>query len=107
MDLTADDPKNNLDIYRKLSPVKFHEFHLRAVNNSFKDIIFHGCAVLEEWLGSLEFRERAAAMNDFLKSRHIIHAAANRVILAEQGFGRVPPYLEQWAKPYLEAYPKV
>jgi hypothetical protein len=107
IDLTVDDPKNDLGIYGQLSLVKFHEFQLRAISNSFKDIIFHDPAVLEDWRDSLEFHDRAAAMIDYSKSRHLIHAAANRVILAEEGSGRVSPDFEQWAKHYFKVQPNV
>jgi hypothetical protein len=100
INLNINNPKNRLSTFQNLSLTKFHEFQLRSINNAFNEIVFHDPVELEKWRNLPEFQERAAAMSNPSKARELIHKAANRVILAQDGLGRVPPDFEQWVRTY-------
>jgi len=100
INLNIHNPKDQLSTYEDLSVTKFHEFESKAINSTFKELIFHDRVELKRWSELPEFQERAATINNPSKEKQAIHEAANRIIWALEGFGRVPPDFEQKVKPY-------
>jgi len=81
-----------------ISPEKFSEFRRRAIANTFKDIIFHDVDELERWRTQPEFRARIITLSNLTTAQSAVADAANRVIWAINGFGRVPPQFEDWVR---------
>ena len=85
-------------VHDGISPNKHTEFQQRAIANTFKEIIFHDRDELERWRQSPAFRHRVKVLSDPTSSREAIKSAANRVMWALNGFGRVPPEFEGWVQ---------
>lgn len=94
-------PEDKWVVREGISPSKYREFRRRAVGNAFKDIIFHDPAMLEDWRGIPEYRQRKVALSDAALRERLVREAASRVIWALNGFGRVPPDFETWIDKYL------
>jgi hypothetical protein len=69
---------------------KYREFRRRAINNAFNDILFHDAAELEEWQKLPECRKRCGIVRDIDLRKSELQEAAERVVFALSGFGRVP-----------------
>lgn len=78
-----------------VSASKFREFRRRAINNTFKEIIFHSAEELDRWRRLPEFISRSTLLSDAKQYDAIIGEAAGRVLWAIDGFGRVPPDFER------------
>ena len=63
--------------------------------NSFKEIIFHDSKELEQWRRLPEYKARVKALGDPVHAGQLLSEAANRIIWATQGFGRVGPDFEK------------
>jgi hypothetical protein len=79
----------------RISNSKFREFRRRSIMNSFKEIIFHDRAELEQWRQLPEYKARVRALGDSVLAGRLLQEAANRIIWATQGFGRVAPDFEK------------
>ena len=69
---------------------KYREFRRRAISNSFNDILFHDPKELEEWRKLPEYKERRSVITDIELRKSELKEAAERVVFALSGFGRVP-----------------
>ena len=69
---------------------KYREFRRRAINNTFNDILFHDVKELEQWQELPEFKRRCAVIGDIKQRKSELKEAAERVMFALSGFGRVP-----------------
>jgi hypothetical protein len=94
--LNATAPEDSWTVHEGVSSSKYWEFRRRAIQNSFKEIIFHDREELERWRLLPEYKARVRALANPDAIRHLIADGANRVIWALTGFGRVPPEFERW-----------
>jgi hypothetical protein len=69
---------------------KYAEFRRRSIRNTHKDIVFHDRAVLGEWQGSEQCKERVAALGDPRRRQVCLWEGAERVKYGLNGFGRLP-----------------
>ena len=88
-------PEGDWTIRDGISSSKFREFRRRSIENGFKQLIFSDPRELEDWSNTPAFKARNAALNNTIKRQKVIHDAANRVIWAMTGFGRVPQDFER------------
>jgi hypothetical protein len=65
------------------------EFRRRSIANSFKEIIFHDPAILEEWQLSDHARARIVALRDPSNIGKLVEEAASRIVFGLNGFGRL------------------
>ena len=86
--------ENIWTVRKSISNSKFREFQRRSIRNSFKEIIFHDRAELERWRNTREFKNRSRALCDRAKADELRAEAANRVIWAINGFGKLPDDFE-------------
>jgi hypothetical protein len=103
IDLNNAAPEESWTVRDGISSSKYREFRRRAIANTFKEIIFDDVDELEQWRAQPEFRARVAALSDSATARDAVVEAANRVIWALHGFGRVPAEFEQWVRHRFEA----
>jgi len=97
-----DNPNEQLSSYEDLSVTKFHEFESKAINSTFKELIFHDRVELERWSRLPEFHARAATMSNPSEEKQAVHQAASRIIWALNGFGRVSPDFDQEVRPFFD-----
>jgi hypothetical protein len=86
--------ENKWTVRQGINKSKFREFQRRSIQNSFKEIIFHDRTVLERWRNTREFKNRSRDLRDRAKTDELRAEAANRVIWAINGFGKLPEDFE-------------
>jgi len=86
-------PEDQWTVREGISASKFREFRRRSIHNSFNEIIFHDPDELKAWSRTREFKTRSRELGDRSKRRRLRAEAANRVIWAINGFGRLPQEL--------------
>ena len=64
-------------------------FRRRSIANSFREIIFHDQAILEEWKSSDHARARIMALRDPSNLKTCIEEGASRIIFGLKGFDRL------------------
>lgn len=69
---------------------KYREFRRRAIDNAFNDILSHDPKELEEWRKLPEYKKKCRAVRDIELRKNELKEAAERVVFALSGFGRVP-----------------
>jgi len=85
-----------------ISTGRLRQFRRLAIENSYKEIIFHDSDELDSWRQLPEFEKRVAALSNRETADRITAEAAARVIWAINGFGMVGPDFEEWVKPYFD-----
>ena len=88
-------PEDDWTVRDGINSSKFREFRRRAIENGFKELIFSDREELEDWSKTPDFKARTAALDNINTRRNVIGDAANRVIWAMAGFGRVPQDFER------------
>src|SRR6202030_167780 len=69
---------------------KYDEFLFKALNNTFKEIIYSDAEELKKWQQLPEYRARRKTLQNLDTRREAVAQAANRVIFTLNGFGRMP-----------------
>lgn len=87
-------PENTWTVRKGINASKFREFRRRSIQNSFMEIIFHDRIELEVWRNTREFKDRSRDLCDNVKADELRAEAANRVIWAINGFGKLPENFE-------------
>jgi hypothetical protein len=100
IDIKSINTKGEFIIRDGISSSKYREFQLRAIKNTYKDIVFNDRHELQKWQELSIFRHRAEIINNPRSREQAIHEGANRVIWAIEGFGKLPSNFEQLVKPY-------
>lgn len=95
INLNVQSPEDHWLHCDRISNSKFREFCRRSIMNSFKEIIFHDREELEQWRRLPEYKARVKVLGDSMLAGQLLHEAANRIIWAIQGFGRVAPDFEK------------
>lgn len=95
VDLAVRETGNTVEVRDRISSSKLREFRRRAIQSSFKEILFSDREELERWRSLPEFRARVACLSDSGKHEAAIHSAAARVHWAMLGFGIVPADFEK------------
>jgi len=96
-------PENTWKVREGISSSKYREFRRRSIQNSFKHIIFHDPEELKLWQNTPEFRVRSRDLRDSTKAAGLRAEAANRVIWAINGFGKLPYDFEHRIKSLIDA----
>lgn len=103
VDFTVASPEDEWIVREGIPNSKFREFRRRAIQNSFKDIIFSDRDELHRWLELKECQARRRSLNSEAGYADAVREAAMRVTWAVGGFGRVPDDFERWIGPILDA----
>lgn len=103
VELNVDVPGLQWVIRDEIRPEKYNEFRQRAIENTFREILFHERDLLEEWQSSPEFAARVSEFGNPTSAKACIDRAAMRVMWGVLGFGRVPDEFESWVKRYFES----
>ncbi len=96
-------PEDTWTVREGISSSKYREFRRRSIKNSFKHIISHDPEELKLWQSTPEFKARSRELRDSAKAAGLRTEAANRVIWAINGFGRVPHDFEHRIKNVIDA----
>ncbi len=88
-------PEDDWTVRDGINSSKFREFRRRTIENGFRELIFSDREKLEDWSKTPGFKDRNSALDNINKRRDLIGNAANRVIWAMTGFGRVPQDFEK------------
>jgi hypothetical protein len=94
INLNQPESEDKWTIREGISASKYREFRRRSICNSFKNILFHDEIELQRWRDTREFRIRSRDLRDNIKTERILAEAANRVIWAINGFGKLPADFE-------------
>jgi hypothetical protein len=100
--LTVQRPEDHWISCEDISSSKYREFRRRAINNTFKDVVFDDPVILEEWRHLPEYNKRRAALADPGTRERLLHEASSRIAWATGGFGRVARDFENWIGKYLD-----
>jgi hypothetical protein len=84
-----------------ISTSKYREFRRRAIQNTYKDILFSNETEPTIWRALPEFRRRMRALSTTQSAERARQEGAQRVLWAMSGFGRVPHDLERWIEPIM------
>ena len=103
IDINATGPVDHWHVRDGISKRKYKEFRIRALRNSFKEILFSDRASLEEWRASPECSDRIRALGDKRQLSRCLREAAARVQWALGGFGRVPVGFEDQIESHFRA----
>ena len=101
IDLTIQTPEDKWLVRDGISGSKYREFR-RSIQNTFKDIVFSEIAELTIWKALPEFRSRMRDLSTVEGAEQARQLAAQRVMWALSGFGRVPDDFEQWIEPIMD-----
>lgn len=96
-------PEDKWTVRNGISSSKYREFRRRSIQNSFKHIIFHDPEELRIWQKTPEFKTRSSDLRDNVKATRLRAEAANRVIWAINGFGKLPDDFEHRIKSVIDA----
>lgn len=102
IDLTIQAPEDKWLVRDGISGSKYREFRRRSIQNTFKDIVFSEIAELTTWKALPEFRSRMRDLSTVEGAEQARQLAAQRVMWALSGFGRVPDDFEQWIEPIMD-----
>jgi hypothetical protein len=98
IDLNVPSAEEDWTVRDGIETGKYEQFRLKAINNAFKEIIFSDAEELERWRLLLEYQARIAVLQNPDTRPQAVAMAANRVIWAVQGFGRVSQEFDEWVK---------
>lgn len=87
-------PEDTWTVRKGINASKFREFRRRSIQNSFREIIFHDPNELKIWRNTREFKDRSRDLCNNAKADELRLDAANRVIWAINGFGKLQENLE-------------
>lgn len=90
IDLNVHKDENYWEVKEGINFSKYREFRRRAINNTFNDILFHDVDELERWRKLPEYKKRCFVVRDLALRKSELKDAAERVLFALSGFGRVP-----------------
>lgn len=102
IDLTVQRPEDKWVVRQGISSSKYREFRRRAINNTFKDIIFSDSAELEAWKVLPDFRTRMRELSTRHGEQQAQQFGAQRIMWALWGFGRVPDDFEEWIESVID-----
>ena len=103
INLNVESPEDQWLHRDRISNSKFREFRRRSIMNTFKEIIFHDREEMEQWRRLPEYKARVKALNNPVLAGQLISEAANRIIWATQGFGRVSQDFENKIRHFFNA----
>jgi len=95
INLNVKSPEEIWKIKDGISSSKFREFRRRAIQNTFKEIIFHDESELQYWQKTKEYKLRGSLIRNKNDLQTLIQEAASRVIWLVNGCGRIPNDFEE------------
>jgi hypothetical protein len=103
IDLTVRAKEDEWVVRDGISGSKYREFRRRAIQNTFKDVVFADTAELALWKALPEFRARMRAFETEAGAEQARQSGAQRVMWAISGFGRIPDDFEEWIEPIMDS----
>lgn len=101
IDLTVHEAEDRWTVRDGISTSKYREFRRRAIQNTYKDILFSDEPEATHWSALPEFRRRMRLLSTAQSAEAARQVGAQRVLWAMSGFGRVPHDFERRIEPIM------